>query len=302
MCVNKSQAKFMKVDSINFLTKLACVVGIIGPSVCFSMTAGANTATGANKAINPNPTIFAEAPYTRSQRLPVNTQYTPTASSSQGTKSEKPSKKLIAQRTGRPSIFDECPYNRAACGNQTPTTPGVTPSVPTPDTSPTQPDVIVPTNPIPGTETPAKDPTTSTDGKDLVALASSSPSFSMLTRALKAAGLTETLQGKGPFTIFAPTDEAFAKLPQDAVQDLLKPENKEVLVKILTYHVVPGNVESSQLETGEIKSLEGDNIKIEISSDKKNVTVGGAKVIKTDIKGTNGIIHSIDEVILPASL
>ncbi len=300
MCVNKSQAKFMKVDSINLLTKLAGIVGITGASVCFSMTAGANTAADGNKVVNPNPTIFEEAPYTRSQRLQINTQYTPSESSSQGRKSEKPSKTIIAQR--RPGIFNECPYNRLACGNTTPTTPSVTPPITTPDTKPTQPDVIVPTTPMPGAETPSKTPTTSTDGKDVVALASSSPSFSMLTRALKAAGLTETLQGKGPFTIFAPTDEAFAKLPQDAVRDLLKPENKEVLVKILTYHVVSGNVESAQLETGEIKSLEGGAIKIEISSDKKNVTVSGAKVIQTDIKGTNGIIHSIDEVILPASL
>lgn len=257
MCVNKSQAKFMKVDSISLLTKLAGIVGITGASVCFSMIARAD------KVIDPNPS---------------------TQISSQ-------SQIIIAQ--GRPSIFDECPYNRAACGNRPSTTP---------NTIPTQPDVTVPTIPAPGSETPS---TTTTDGKDVVAVASSNSSFSMLTAALKAAGLTETLQGKGPFTIFAPTDEAFAKLPQDAVRDLLKPENKEVLVKILTYHVVSGNLEARKLETGEIQSLEGGAIKVEIeeiSSDKKNVKVGGANVIETDIKGTNGVIHSIDEVILPASL
>ncbi|MDJ0674976.1 MAG: fasciclin domain-containing protein [Calothrix sp. MO_167.B42] len=254
----------MKVNSISLLTKLAGIVGITGASICFSMVARAD------KITNPNPSVF---------------------------ESEKQTKTIIAQ--GKPSIFDECPYNRAACGTTTPTTPGVTPPVPTPDTTPTPPDVTVPTTPVPGSETP---PTTTTDNKDVVALASSNPSFSMLTKALQAAGLIETLQGKGPFTIFAPTDAAFAKLPQDAVQDLLKPENKEVLVKILTYHVVSGNVESTQLETGEIQSLEGGAIKVEISSDKKNVKVGGANVVTTDIKGTNGIIHSIDEVILPASL
>ena len=185
----------------------------------------------------------------------------------------------------KPSIFDECPYNRAACGS---TTPSVT--TPTPTPTPT-PDTTVPTT-----------PTTSTDGKDLVSIAQSNPSFSTLTKALKAAGLVETLQGEGPFTIFAPTDEAFAKLPQDALQDLLKPENKEVLVKILTYHVVPGNVESSQLKAGEVKTVQGDAINVKISSDNKAVTVNDAKVITTDVKGSNGIIHVIDNVIIPPSL
>ncbi|MDJ0798119.1 MAG: fasciclin domain-containing protein [Calothrix sp. MO_167.B12] len=284
----------MKVDSINLLTKLAGIVGITGTSICFGM------AVGANEVVNPNPAIAQEAPYSRSQRIQVNAQYTSSESSPQGTKSNKPSKKIIAQATsGKPSIFDECPYNRAACGT---TPPGVTPPVPTPAPIPTPPDVTVPTIPTPGTQTPPTSPTTTTEDKDVVALAESNPSFSTLAKALKAAGLVETLQGKGPFTIFAPTNEAFAKLPQDAVQDLFKPENKEVLVKILTYHVVSGNVESGQLKAGDIKSLQGDPIKVKIDSDKKEVMVNDAKVTQTDIKGNNGIIHSIDNVIIPPSL
>lgn len=295
MCVNKSQAKVMKVDSIHLLTKLAGIVGITGASVCFSMAAGAN------ELVNPNPSIFKEAPYSRSQPIQVNAQYILSESSTQSINSEKPTKKIVAQGTGtrnlnpKPSIFDECPYNRAACGT---TTPDTKPPVPTPDTKP---DVTVPTTPAPGVEEPSKSPTTGTEGKDVVALAESNPSFTMLTKALKAAGLTETLQGKGPFTVFAPTDEAFAKLPQDAVRDLLKPENKEVLVKILTYHVVPGNVESGQLKAGEIKSLQGDPISVKIGSD-KGVIVNDAKVVTTDVKATNGVVHAVDAVLLPPSL
>jgi uncharacterized surface protein with fasciclin (FAS1) repeats len=122
----------------------------------------------------------------------------------------------------------------------------------------------------------------------------------MLTQALKAAGLTETLQGEGPFTVFAPTDAAFAKLPQDAVRDLLKPENKEVLVKILQYHVISGAVKSSDLKAGEVKSIEGGPINVKIES--KGVMVNDANVVQPDIQASNGVIHAIDNVILPPDL
>ena len=126
-------------------------------------------------------------------------------------------------------------------------------------------------------------------------------SFTILKEALKAAGLTETLQGKGPFTIFAPTDAAFKKLPADALRDLLKPENKEVLVKILTYHVVPGKVLSTDLKSGEVKSVEGGAINVKVD-DKTGVTVNDAQVTQADIQGGNGVIHAINEVILPPDL
>jgi uncharacterized surface protein with fasciclin (FAS1) repeats len=131
-------------------------------------------------------------------------------------------------------------------------------------------------------------------------LANANGSFKTLIKALTAAGLTEALQGDGPFTIFAPTDEAFAKLPQDAVQDLLKPENKEVLLKVLTYHVVPGKVLSGDLKSGEVKSLQGDPITVKV--DNNGVQVNDAKVTQADIQGSNGVIHQIDNLILPPSL
>jgi uncharacterized surface protein with fasciclin (FAS1) repeats len=292
----------MKVDTMNLLTKLVSILGVTGASACFSMVASAN------EVINPNPSIFQENPYSRSQRIQVNSQYTPNAITEEETKNQKPNKKRVvaqgkAALNPKPSILDECPYNRSACANRTPspeTTPTTPDSTSTPEVTPT-PDTTVPTSPAPESTTPSKTPTTSTEGKNVVAIAESNPSFSILTKALKAAGLTQTLEGKGPFTVFAPTDEAFGKLPQDALQDLLKPENKEVLVKILTYHVVPGNVESSQLKAGEIKTLQGDAVNIKIGND-KGVMVNDAKVVKPDIKATNGNVHVIDTVMIPPSL
>ena len=141
----------------------------------------------------------------------------------------------------------------------------------------------------------------STSGKNLVALAEADGSFKTLTKALKLAGLTGILQGKDNYTIFAPTDAAFAKLPESAVRDLLKPENKEVLVKLLTYHVVKGQLLSTDLKSGEVKSVEGGAINVKVDPT-TGVTVNEAKVVKADIRGSNGVIHAIDQVILPPDL
>ncbi|HOW66957.1 MAG TPA: fasciclin domain-containing protein [Candidatus Paceibacterota bacterium] len=136
-------------------------------------------------------------------------------------------------------------------------------------------------------------------GKDIVALASGAENFKTLVAAVKAAGLVETLQGKGPFTVFAPTDEAFAKLPAGTVEDLLKPENKDKLASILKYHVVPGKVLSADVKTMEAKTALGQNVKLKVSE--SGVMVDSAKVIKTDLLAENGVIHVIDSVILPNS-
>jgi uncharacterized surface protein with fasciclin (FAS1) repeats len=140
---------------------------------------------------------------------------------------------------------------------------------------------------------------TCTAGKDLVAVASGADNFKTLVAAVKAAGLVETLQSKGPYTIFAPTDAAFAKLPAGTVESLLKPENKEKLVAILTYHVVSGKVLAADVKTGEAKTVQGQSVKLVVSD--AGVTVDNAKVIKTDVLADNGVIHVIDTVILPKS-
>jgi uncharacterized surface protein with fasciclin (FAS1) repeats len=136
--------------------------------------------------------------------------------------------------------------------------------------------------------------------KDIVDTAVAAGSFKTLTAALKAAGLVDTLKGKGPFTVFAPTDEAFAKLPAGTVENLLKPENKAQLTAILTYHVVPGAVMASQVtQLKEAKTVNGQSVKI--STMGGSVMVDKATVVKADIKTSNGVIHVIDTVLLPAA-
>jgi uncharacterized surface protein with fasciclin (FAS1) repeats len=132
---------------------------------------------------------------------------------------------------------------------------------------------------------------------DIVATAQSAGSFETLVAAVKAAGLVEVLQGDGPFTVFAPTDEAFAKLPAGTVENLLKPENKDQLVAILTYHVVTGKVMAADVKTMEAKTVNGKMVDIEVSEGL--VTVDKAKVVKTDVMASNGVIHVIDTVMIP---
>ena len=133
---------------------------------------------------------------------------------------------------------------------------------------------------------------------DIVDTAVSAGSFKTLVAAVKAGGLVDTLKGDGPFTVFAPTDEAFAKLPKGTVEDLLKPENKEKLVSILTYHVVPGKVMSGDIAGKEmmVKTVQGGEAKVNATS---GVMIDSAKVVKADIEASNGVIHVIDSVILP---
>jgi len=122
--------------------------------------------------------------------------------------------------------------------------------------------------------------------------------FKTLVAALKAAGLVDTLKGPGPFTVFAPTDEAFAKLPAGTLETLLKPENKAKLQSILTYHVVPGKVMSQDVvQLDSAKTVEGHSIAIK--SVNGSVMVNNARVIRADIEASNGVIHVIDAVILP---
>jgi uncharacterized surface protein with fasciclin (FAS1) repeats len=133
--------------------------------------------------------------------------------------------------------------------------------------------------------------------KDIVDTAVAAGQFTTLAAALKAAGLVETLKGKGPFTVFAPTDAAFAKLPAGTVEGLLK--DKAKLTKILTYHVVPGKVMAADVvKLKAAKTVEGSNVTIDTSN---GVKINNASVVKTDVEASNGVIHVIDTVIMPAS-
>lgn len=134
--------------------------------------------------------------------------------------------------------------------------------------------------------------------KDIVDTAVAAGSFKTLAAALEAADLVDTLKGRGPFTVFAPTDAAFARLPPGTVGSLLKPENKAKLRAILTYHVVPGSVSAAQvMKLTSARTVNGQSLSIK--SGKHGVIVGGARVVKTDIAASNGVIHVIDTVLLP---
>jgi uncharacterized surface protein with fasciclin (FAS1) repeats len=134
--------------------------------------------------------------------------------------------------------------------------------------------------------------------KDIVDIAAANEDFETLVAAVKAADLVETLKGEGPFTVFAPTDAAFEALPEGTVEDLLKPENKDQLVAVLTYHVIPGAVMSGDIAGKEMmaETVQGSEVSIDATD---GVMVDGASVVQADIEASNGVIHVIDQVILP---
>lgn len=133
---------------------------------------------------------------------------------------------------------------------------------------------------------------------DIVDTAIAAGQFSTLVAAVQAAGLVETLKGDGPFTVFAPTDEAFAALPAGTVEELLKPENKDQLIAILTYHVVPGKVMAADIagKSLQVASVQGSNLSVEAMD---GVKIDNANVVMADIEASNGVIHVIDAVVLP---
>ncbi len=147
-------------------------------------------------------------------------------------------------------------------------------------------------------EMPATTDTESTTS-NLVEQAASNDQFQTLVKALEAAGLTETLAGEGPYTVFAPTNDAFAALPANTLESLLQPENKEVLLQLLKYHVVSGAVPSSEIQSGEITTMAGKSLTVQVGED-GNVSINNAQVTQADIKADNGIIHVVDHVILPS--
>jgi uncharacterized surface protein with fasciclin (FAS1) repeats len=189
---------------------------------------------------------------------------------------------------------------------KTPVIPGAAPVAPeVPKALPTIPGTNIPlpgSNPgmpeIKGDMPKTDDKTAEAPKKTIVEVAASNTSFTTLVKAVKAAGLVETLSGKGPFTVFAPTDAAFAALPKGTLEKLLRPENKAQLVKILTYHVVPEAASAAQLGNATaIKTVEGQPLMIVAKTD--GVTISGAKVLIADVPASNGIIHAIDKVLLP---
>ena len=139
-------------------------------------------------------------------------------------------------------------------------------------------------------------------GNDIVSVASSNNSFSTLTSLLKSAGIADILQEPGPYTVFAPTNDAFAALPPDLLEQLQQPENKEILVKVLRYHVVPGQIAANRLSPGELPTFEGEPIDVRVDSKKNQIAVNNTNVIQPDIKASNGVIHAVNQVLIPPNL
>jgi uncharacterized surface protein with fasciclin (FAS1) repeats len=152
------------------------------------------------------------------------------------------------------------------------------------------------------TTTPSTTLSQSTTRNNIVAIAASNKSLTTLTTLLKAAGLTDTLQQPGPYTVFAPTDQAFAALPAGTVEQLQKPENKQLLIQILRYHVVPGALTANQLTTGELKTAENSPVNIRVDRTNNQVTVNDARVTQPNIRASNGVIHIINQVLIPPNL
>lgn len=148
-------------------------------------------------------------------------------------------------------------------------------------------------------QSPAAD-SSATSNETLDEVLAKSDSFTTLEKAIQAAGLEDTLKGAGPYTIFAPSDAAFAALPPETLNQLLQPENKETLKKILSYHVVPSSMTSANIAPGSVKTVEGQSVTI--ANDAQGITVDGAKVVEPDISASNGVIHTIDKVLLPPDL
>ncbi|MBN3890355.1 MAG: fasciclin domain-containing protein [Nostoc sp. JL31] len=167
-----------------------------------------------------------------------------------------------------------------------------------------QPVAETPTATVPSTTVPpvTPTPTATIATQNLAELAKSAASqgqFKTLIQAVQAAGLTEQLAAPGPYTVFAPTDAAFSALPKATLDQLLQPANKKQLVKLLSYHVIPGGITSQQLPSGEVKTVEGSPVKITVDRASNSITVNNAKVSQPDIPASNGIVHVVDQVLLP---
>lgn len=147
----------------------------------------------------------------------------------------------------------------------------------------------------PATTSLAASPTPQAGGT-ILEVAAANPALKNLTAAIQAGGLNETLEGQGPFTVFAPTDQAFSTVSAATRQQLLQPQNRKTLTRILSYHVVPGELSSSQLNPGAVKTLEGQTLTVQTGS---QVTVNNARVTQPDIQASNGVIHVIDRIIVP---
>lgn len=281
-----------KKQSQSFLKRLSAIAGAVGLGTLAVSPALAQT--------NPNPSIFNEPPYNRagnsagtmmpagsaSEAAPA-AEMDPSYSEPMAAPETTPSEDSMMEMPAD-SMEMEAPEDSMMQDSMM-EMPGD--SMEAPAEPMTEEEGMAPTS----SEAPAEP----TADASIVDVAASAGSFQILTAALEATGLADTLSAEGPFTVFAPTDEAFAALPEGTLEELMKPENREVLAAILTYHVVPGKVTSDQIQSGEVSTVQGSTVDVAVEDGM--VMVDDAKVVQPDIEAGNGVIHVIDKVILPES-
>ncbi|WP_026103126.1 fasciclin domain-containing protein [Pseudanabaena sp. PCC 6802] len=279
----------MKVQSyLSKVVSLTSLVGIIAvaslPAVAeTSKKVGAETKPVATPAVK-KPTVSETAPAIPTKVQPAVTETVPASITNKVKPAVSETGAPAKPTTEKPATAETTPSEKPT-STEKPASPATTESP------------AAPAQPSESTEKPTEKPTTADSATTVVGMVSSSNSFKTLAAAIKAADLDSTLAGKGPYTLFAPTDGAFAALPKGTVEALMKPENKDKLVKVLTYHVVPSEATTSSLKPGKVTSVEGSAIDVKVSG--KEVMINDAKVLKADVRASNGIIHVIDKVILP---
>jgi uncharacterized surface protein with fasciclin (FAS1) repeats len=290
--------EIMKVQS--YLSKVISLTGLVGFMAVASLPAVASPVKKVGADSKPAATSTKPASTVKPTVVPAKPAVEkPTVSETSETVPVKPT--MVKPAVGKPVVekptvseTTASPTEKPASETTAPPTSPSSPDKPSSSESPTAPDKPS------SSEQPSAQPSAAESTTTVAGMVSSSNSFKTLASAIKAADLDATLSGKGPYTLFAPTDQAFAALPKGTVETLMKPENKDKLVKVLTYHVISSETTTSDLKPGKVTSVEGSAI--DVKSAGKDVMVNDAKVLKADVKASNGIIHVIDKVMLPPDL
>jgi uncharacterized surface protein with fasciclin (FAS1) repeats len=289
--------EIMKVQS--YLSKVISLTGLVGFMAVASLPAAAEPSKKVGAESKPAATSTKPASTVKPTAVPAKPAAEKPTVSETTTSPVKPT--LVKPAAGKPVVekptvseTTASPAEKPASDTTAPPTSPSSSEKPSSTESPT-----APGKPS-SVEQPSTQPSASESSTTVAGMVSSSNSFKTLAAAIKAADLDATLSGKGPYTLFAPTDQAFAALPKGTVETLLKPENKDKLVKVLTYHVISSEAASGDLKAGKVTSVEGSPIDVKLAG--QDVMVNDSKVLKADVKASNGIIHVIDKVMLPPDL
>ena len=283
----------MKVQS--YLSKVISLTGLVGFMAVASLPAVAEPSKKVGAESKPAATSTKPASTVKPTAVPAKPAAEKPTVSEITSSPVKPT--MVKPTAGKPVV--EKPTVSETTGSPTEKPAAETPVAPTSPSSPEKPSSSEsPT--APGKPSTTEQPSAAEAPNTVVGMVNSSNSFKTLAAAIKAADLDATLSGKGPYTLFAPTDQAFAALPKGTVETLLKPENKDKLVKVLTYHVISSETATGDLKPGKVTSVEGSAIDVKMAG--KDLMVNDAKVLKADVKASNGNIYVIDKVILPPDL